>query len=149
MSDKQGKVVSVAEHQAAHAAHDAAHDTAHEIRIYLTIFGALILLTLATVGVAYMALPHAASIVIALLIAFAKVFLIASFFMHLMHEGRLINWSLAVCVFALLIFVLFTMPDLGVHPAEQAARLSIEEAEKVFHEAIANGGPVAGAEAHH
>src|SRR5262245_59993161 len=145
MSDKHGKVISVAAHEASHAT----HDTAVEIRVYQTIFGALALLTLMTVGVAYMARPHAASIVIALLIAFAKVFLIAAFFMHLLHESRLINWSLAVCVFALLIFVLFVMPDLGVHPVEQAARLSIEEAEKAFHEAIAAGGPVAATEAHH
>lgn len=144
MSEKHVKVVPVA----GHAPHGA-HDTAKEIRVYLTIFGALGLLTLATVGVAYMALPHAASIVIALLIAFAKVFLIAAFFMHLMHEGRLINVSLAVCVFALLIFILFVIPDLGVHPVEQAGRHSIQEAEKLFHEAIAAGGAGAEAAAHH
>lgn len=115
------------------------HDTAGEVRVYLTIFGALGLLTLATVGVAYMHLPHSTGVVIALLIAFAKVFLIGAFFMHLLHEGRLINWSLAVCVFALLILILFVMPDVGVHPAEEAARVSMQEAEKLFHEAIGGG----------
>jgi caa(3)-type oxidase subunit IV len=115
------------------------HDTAQEIRVYLTIFGALGLLTLATVGVAYMELPNSASIVVALLIAFAKVFLIAAFFMHLLHEGRLINWSLAVCVFALLILILFVIPDLGIHPVEEAGRVSMAEAEKVFHEVVGGG----------
>jgi caa(3)-type oxidase subunit IV len=136
MSDKHDKVVSVVGHGAPHAA----HDTAKEIRVYLTIFAALGILTLATVGVAYMHLPHSMSIVIALLIAFGKVFLIAAFFMHLLHESRLINWSLAVCVFALLILVLFVMPDLGVHPIEQAGRMSMHEAEKLFHEAVGGGG---------
>ena len=136
MADKHGKVVPV-------GAHGAEHDTASEIRVYLMIFGALALLTLATVGVAYMQLPHAASIVIALLIAFAKVFLIAAFFMHLLHEGRLINWSLAVTVFALLILVLFVIPDVGVHPIEEAGRVSMAEAEKLFHEAV-GGGHAAG-----
>ncbi len=115
------------------------HDTAQEIKVYLTIFGALGLLTLATVGVAYMHLPHSASIVVALLIAFAKVFLIAAFFMHLLHEGRLINWSLAVCVFALIILILFTIPDLGVHPVEEAGRVSMAEAEKIFHQVVGGG----------
>lgn len=142
MADKHGKVASVGEH-----GHGGGHDTAKEVRLYLTIFGALGLLTLATVGVAYMHLPHAASIVIALLIAFAKVFLIAAFFMHLLHEGRLINWSLAVCVFALMILILFVIPDVGVHPVEEAARLSMHEAEKLFHEAV-GGGHGAGAAAH-
>jgi cytochrome c oxidase subunit IV len=107
------------------------HDTAQEIRVYLTIFGALGLLTLATVGVAYMELPNSASIVVALLIA--------AFFMHLLHEGRLINWSLAVCVFALLILILFVIPDLGIHPVEEAGRVSMAEAEKVFHEVVGGG----------
>ena len=115
------------------------HDTASEVRTYLTIFGALGLLTLATVGVAYMHLPHSASIVIALLIAFAKVFLIGAFFMHLLHESRIINWSLAVCVFALLILILFVIPDLGVHPIEEAGRVSMAEAERIFHEAVGGG----------
>jgi caa(3)-type oxidase subunit IV len=133
MSDKHGNVVP------GPGAEHAPHDTAAEVRTYLLIFGALGLLTLATVGVAYMHLPHSASIVIALLIAFGKVFLIGAFFMHLLHEGRLINWSLAVCVFALLILILFVIPDLGVHPAEEAGRMSMAEAEKVFHELVGGG----------
>jgi heme/copper-type cytochrome/quinol oxidase subunit 4 len=62
------------------------YDTSAEVRTYLIIFGALAGLTLLTVGVAYMNLPHAAGVVIALVIAAVKVFLIASFFMHLRGE---------------------------------------------------------------
>ena len=72
-------------------------DKSAEVRTYLIIFACLGALTLLTVGVAYMNLPHAAGVVIALVIAALKVFLIASFFMHLRGEGRLINYGVAVC----------------------------------------------------
>ena len=62
-------------------------DKSAEVRTYLIIFACLAALTLMTVGVAYMNLPHAAGVVIALVIAALKVFLIASFFMHLRGEG--------------------------------------------------------------
>ena len=98
------------------------HDTSAEVRTYLIIFGALAALTLLTVGVAYMNLPHATGVVIALVIAAVKVFLIASFFMHLRGEGRLINWGVGVCLLMVLILLVFVMPDLGVHELEEAAR---------------------------
>ncbi|MBM4243903.1 MAG: hypothetical protein FJ148_08830 [Deltaproteobacteria bacterium] len=97
-------------------------DKSAEVRTYLIIFGCLAVLTLLTVGVAYMELPHAAGVVIALVIAAAKVFLIGSFFMHLRGEGKLINWSVAVCCALVLILIVFVLPDLGIHPAEEAMR---------------------------
>src|SRR5215470_13639631 len=76
----------------------AAHGGASQVRTYLIIFGCLAALTLATVGVAYMHLPHAAAIVVALGIAITKVALIALFFMHLKFEGGLINIAMATAV---------------------------------------------------
>lgn len=104
-------------------------DKSAEVRTYLTIFGCLAVLTLLTVGVAYMNLPHAAGVVIALVVAALKVFLIGSFFMHLRGEGRLINWSVAVCCALVLILIVFVLPDLGVHPLEEAARNAAREIE--------------------
>jgi caa(3)-type oxidase subunit IV len=104
-------------------------DKSAEVQTYLIIFGCLAILTLMTVGVAYMNLPHAAGVVIALVIAAAKVFLIAAFFMHLRAEGRLINWSVAVCLALVLILVVFVLPDLGIHPAEEEARRVVHEFE--------------------
>ena len=98
-----------------HGEHDP-HASA--VRTYLIIFVTLALLTLLTVGVAYMKLPHAAGVVIALLIAAAKVYLIASFFMHLRSEGRLINVSLGICLALVLILVVFVLPDIGLHELE-------------------------------
>ncbi len=104
-------------------------DKSAEVRTYLIIFGCLAVLTLMTVGVAYMNLPHAAGVVIALVIAALKVFLIASFFMHLRGEGKLINWSVAVCCALVLILIVFVLPDLGIHPVEEAARHAIHDLE--------------------
>ena len=104
-------------------------DKSAEIRVYLTIFGCLAVLTLMTVGVAYMNLPHGAGVVIALVIAAVKVFLIASFFMHLRGEGRLINIGVAVCLGLVMILIVFVLPDIGVHPLEDAARHAMHEIE--------------------
>ena len=109
-------------------------DKSAEVRTYLIIFASLAVLTLMTVGVAYMNLPHAAGVVIALVIAALKVFLIASFFMHLRGEGRLINWSVAACCLLVLVLIVFVLPDLGIHPAEEAARRVIHDLES-HHEA--------------
>jgi cytochrome c oxidase subunit IV len=105
-------------------------DKSAEVRTYLIIFASLAVLTLMTVGVAYMHLPHAAGVVIALVIAAVKVFLIASFFMHLRGEGRLINWSIAACCTLVLILIVFVLPDLGIHPDEEAARNAAQEREQ-------------------
>jgi len=110
------------------AAKHTGHDTSAQVRTYLTIFGALAALTLLTVGVAYMNLPHAAGVVIALVIAATKVFLIASFFMHLRGEARLINWSIAVCLALLLVLIVFVLPDLGIHELEEASREAAQHA---------------------
>jgi caa(3)-type oxidase subunit IV len=115
-------------------------DKSEEVRTYLIIFGCLAVLTLLTVGVAYMNLPHAAGVVIALVIAAAKVFLIGSFFMHLRGEGKLINWSVAVCCALVLILIVFVLPDLGIHPAEEAARKALHAIEGHGHSTAAPGG---------
>lgn len=117
-------------------------DKSAEVQTYLIIFGCLALLTLMTVGVAYMNLPHAAGVVVALVIAAAKVFLIASFFMHLRGEGRLINWSIAVCVGLVLVLLVFVLPDIGIHPAEEEARRVMHDVEAALHHG--GGAPVGG-----
>jgi caa(3)-type oxidase subunit IV len=108
-------------------------DKSAEVRTYLIIFASLAVLTLLTVGVAYMNLPHAAGVVIALVIAALKVFLIAAFFMHLRAEHRLINWTVAACCVLVLILIVFVLPDLGIHPAEEAARHALHDLEAQHH----------------
>jgi caa(3)-type oxidase subunit IV len=90
------------------------HDTSAMVQLYLRVFAALGALTLLTVGVAYLHLPHSAAILIALLIAVTKITLIAMFFMHLKGESPIINWSLGICLVLLLVLLLFVLPDIGV-----------------------------------
>lgn len=59
----------------------------HPVTSYLAVFGALLVLTLITVGVSYMNLGPA-SLYVALLVAFVKAALVLGFFMHLKYDTR-------------------------------------------------------------
>jgi cytochrome c oxidase subunit 4 len=85
-----------------------------EVRTYLAVFAALGVLTGMTVGVAYMDLPESMAVIVALLIAVTKAFLIGAFFMHLRHEGKFIKFSLGLCLMLVMVLLLFVMPDIGV-----------------------------------
>ncbi|HTL69738.1 MAG TPA: cytochrome C oxidase subunit IV family protein [Candidatus Eisenbacteria bacterium] len=82
----------------------------HHVSIYLRVFGALLILTVLTVGVSYLHLPLHAAIAVALIIATVKASLVAAFFMHLAGEKKII---LAVLLLAAFFFVfLLTYPSL-------------------------------------
>jgi len=90
------------------------HDVSIQVRSYLAVFGALLVLTAATVGASYLQLPAGAAITLGLIIATAKAALVALFFMHLNHERQLIYISLGLTgvLFAVLILVtLWTEAD--------------------------------------
>jgi len=65
-----------------------------QVRSYLAVFGALLVLTIATVAVSYIHLPTTPAVALGITIATAKAALVAMFFMHLKHERRLIYVSL-------------------------------------------------------
>ncbi|HEX5108534.1 MAG TPA: cytochrome C oxidase subunit IV family protein [Vicinamibacterales bacterium] len=93
---------------------DGAHDTTVEVRGYLAVLGALLLLTLITVGVSYLRLPEAPAVLVALTIALGKAALVAMFFMHLKSEKPMVFWPLgltAVVFVALIAFALWTEAD--------------------------------------
>ena len=69
------------------------------------IFGALMVLTIITVGVSYLHLPVAAAVTVALVVATIKGSLVALYFMHLLHERKVIYWALTLT----LIFFIFMM----------------------------------------
>ncbi len=78
--------------------------------IYAAVGAALLALTAATVAVSYIDLGIW-NVVVALLIASAKASLVALFFMHLRHEGRLV-WTFAlVPIFFLVLIVGGTLSD--------------------------------------
>lgn len=91
-------------------------DTAHieeikkHVRIYMSVFAALAVLTIVTVAVGYLHLPLIPALIAALVIASVKAGLVAAYFMHLVSEERVIR-SLVWLSLALLLvmFVLFTI----------------------------------------
>src|SRR5436190_16857889 len=86
------------------------------IRVYLTIFGALLVGTVLTVGMYYVHLASMAlTITIALIIATVKAGLVAGYFMHLLSEKKTIYATLATTAFffvALMALTLWSMNDL-------------------------------------
>ena len=83
----------------------SADDIKKSVKTYFTIFGALMVLTVITVGVSYVHLPLAMAVLVALVVATIKGSLVALYFMHLLHERKVIYWALALTV----IFFIFVM----------------------------------------
>lgn len=85
----------------AHVAHDAA-DIDRHVRIYITVFVSLMVLTIVTVAISYLHLPIAMAVSVALLVATVKGSLVACYFMHLISEKKLIY---AVLIFTVVFFI--------------------------------------------
>lgn len=81
-------------------------DVRKEVRTYMMVFGALMVLTVLTVAVSYLGLALPVAVLVALVIATIKGGMVASFFMHLIHERRLIFWVLLLTV-AFFVFLMF------------------------------------------
>ena len=77
----------------------AAHEAAVHVRGYLLVFGALLVLTVITVGVSYLDLPPWETVIVAVAIATVKAALVATFFMHLKSERPMIYWPLGLTAF--------------------------------------------------
>jgi len=79
--------------------HDTHHDVSKHIRGYLIVFVALIIGTILTVWASRIHFgaegSNTANIVVALIIALTKAFLVAGYFMHLISEKKLIYSILA------------------------------------------------------
>jgi len=75
---------------------ESAHseDIQKHVRKYVVVFVALLALTLITVAVSYLNLEKTEAIIVALIIATVKGSLVASYFMHLISEKRMIYMAL-------------------------------------------------------
>ena len=84
---------------------DHAVDIDRHVRIYITVFVALMVLTIITVAIARVHLPTPIAVTAALLVATIKGSLVACYFMHLISEKKLIYWvlGLTVAFFAVLL----------------------------------------------
>ena len=77
--------------------HSAAEIDRH-VKVYITVFVALMALTLITVAVSYLHLSTPMAITVALFIATIKGSLVAGYFMHLVSEKKLIYAVLALTI---------------------------------------------------
>ena len=75
---------------------DHAVDIDKHVRIYITVFVALMVLTVVTVAISYLDLSTPIAVTVALLVAMVKGSLVACYFMHLISEKKLIYAVLAL-----------------------------------------------------
>jgi cytochrome c oxidase subunit IV len=92
---------------------DHAADIDRHVKVYITVFVALMVLTIITVAISRFHLPVAYAVTIALLVATIKGSLVACYFMHLISEKKLIIAVLALT--AVFFVVLLTLPVVTVH----------------------------------
>ena len=91
-------------------AHAHVHGHVSPLSVYLTIFGALMVLTVVTVAVAYVDLG-VLNTVVALSIASFKATLVVLYFMHVKYASRLTQLFAVTGVFFLVILLGLTMID--------------------------------------
>jgi cytochrome c oxidase subunit 4 len=92
---------------------DHAADIDRQIRVYITVFVALMALTIITVAISYLHLPVPMAVGVALLVATVKGSLVACYFMHLISEKKLIYAVLALTAFFFIVLV--ALPVITVH----------------------------------
>ena len=91
-----------------HAATRDHADIDRQVRVYITVFVALMALTIITVAVSRFHLPVPIAVTVALLVATIKGSLVACYFMHLISEKKLIVAVLALT--AVFFLVLLALP---------------------------------------
>jgi len=81
------------------------------VKLYAAIFAALLLLTLSTMGMAFVDLGGDLNAVVAVAIAIVKALLVILFFMHVRYSSRLTWVFVGAGFFWLLILLTLTMTD--------------------------------------
>jgi cytochrome c oxidase subunit IV len=79
-------------------------------KVYLTIFGALLVFTAITVGASYIDM-YAFNAVVALAIACVKAVLVILFFMHVKYSSRLTKLTVAAGFFTFFVLITMAMTD--------------------------------------
>ena len=92
---------------------DHAAEIDRHVRVYITVFVALMVLTIVTVAVSRFHLPVHLAVTVALIVATIKGSLVACYFMHLISEKKLIYAVLALT--AAFFIALLSLPVLTVH----------------------------------
>ena len=92
---------------------DSTQDVKNEINLYLKVFGSLGVLTVFTVAAAYLNVGIGLAILIAMIIAAAKGTLVVGFFMHLLHEKKMIYLILIITLVFLMSLFFITFGTIG------------------------------------
>ena len=92
---------------------DHAADIDKHVRVYITVFVTLMVLTIVTVAISRFHLPVHQAVTIALIVATIKGSLVACYFMHLISEKKLIYAVLALTV--VFFIALLALPVVTVH----------------------------------
>lgn len=96
--------------------HAGPEEIRKHVRLYMAVFGSLAVLTVVTVAASWLQMPVPLAILIALMIASLKAFLVAAFFMHLVSERAAIYGVLIVTFFFFLVMLIIPlMTHLGQH----------------------------------
>lgn len=91
---------------------DHAADIDRHVRVYITVFVALMVLTIVTVAISYLDLSVPLAVTVALFVATVKGALVAGYFMHLVSEKKLIY---AVLVLTVVFFVVLLALPVVTH----------------------------------
>jgi len=110
--DQHAHATDAAHASAAHD-HESPEEFRKHLRSYYVVFVALLCLTAITVGVAYLKLERPIAIAVALVIASIKAGLVASVFMHLISEKKMIFAVLALT--ALFFALVLALPSLTLY----------------------------------
>jgi cytochrome c oxidase subunit 4 len=86
------------DHAATSTAGDHAVDIDKHVRVYITVFVALMVLTIVTVAISRFHFPVPIAVTVALIVATIKGALVAGYFMHLVSEKKLIYAVLALTI---------------------------------------------------
>ena len=100
---------------------DHAVDIDKHVRVYITVFVALMVLTIVTVAISRFHLPVPIAVSVALIVAIVKGSLVACYFMHLVSEKKLIYAVLALTAFFFVVLMALpsftTFEGFGTHDA--------------------------------
>ncbi len=112
------------------------------LSVYLGVFGALIVLTVVTVGVSELGIPQPYSLILAMIVATFKASLVVTFFMHLLWDERLNTVVFVGTVIFVAIFFSLTMTDLLSRDFLDDGTgnyVMLEEEKKVWHACMETG----------
>ena len=96
--------------------HAGPEEIRKHVRDYMVVFASLAVLTVVTVAASWIEVPVPLAVLIALMIASVKAFLVAAFFMHLISERVAIYSVLTIAVFFFLVMIAIpVLMDIDLH----------------------------------